>query len=253
MNNLDNQGIGRRLKEFRAKAGMSMVEIIIDLSTSMSQYSRLESGKISISVSTLRKVCEMYHCSANYILFGKEKNRKNILCRKLDGLKEATKRHTLKVLTCLLEEDGMEEQYGENPVYKLFYRGLLEMIPIDAKAAIPYVLKFERKFWWDAEQGIHIEISENEMIRQMNLTRFRWNVIMSESGTDDIRVPLRLHELFGYDMDFLVNNRLPDTGFFDECLHRKSIKYQDAVMAMFEKTVCIEEELRPYEGRGSSL
>ncbi len=57
-----------KLKEARKKAGYSQEEVSDIINTSRSNISKYETGALEPNLETLRKLCELYKVSADYIL-----------------------------------------------------------------------------------------------------------------------------------------------------------------------------------------
>ena len=160
---IDDAKIGERLRQLRICKSCKMIDVSIEFHISTAQYSRLEKGQIRVSADVLNKACKFYHTSIEFILFGESAAPKGGIFQKLDRYPEEKKRTALKILSCLVTADEREK---EEPYYKLFMDGLLERIPISAPSALPYVLEYERE-----RKGI----SENTAIRELGLSRFKWN------------------------------------------------------------------------------
>ena len=60
--------IGERLKEARKKAKMSQEEVAEILNTSRSNISKYENGNLEPNIQTLKKLCEIYNVSADYLI-----------------------------------------------------------------------------------------------------------------------------------------------------------------------------------------
>ena len=52
------QKIGQRIKDIRIKKGMSQIELAVELDYEKSNMSRLESGRVNPTISTLNKVSQ---------------------------------------------------------------------------------------------------------------------------------------------------------------------------------------------------
>lgn len=63
---------GKRIRSFRIKNNLTQAQFAETLDVSTNFISEVETGKKSISLETLCRLCEKYHLSADYILFGKE-------------------------------------------------------------------------------------------------------------------------------------------------------------------------------------
>lgn len=64
--------IGKRIRDYRVKNNLTQAQFAETLDVSTNFISEIETGKKNISLETLCRVCETYHLSADYILFGKD-------------------------------------------------------------------------------------------------------------------------------------------------------------------------------------
>lgn len=64
--------IGKRIRNFRIQNELKQAQLAESLDVSTNFISEIETGKKSISLETLCRLCEKYKLSADYILFGKE-------------------------------------------------------------------------------------------------------------------------------------------------------------------------------------
>lgn len=63
--------IGKRIRNFRINNNLTQAQFAESLNVSTNFISEIETGKKSISQDTLCRICESYHLSADYLLFGK--------------------------------------------------------------------------------------------------------------------------------------------------------------------------------------
>ncbi len=68
-----NMDIAQRLQELRKKAGYSQEQVAELLGLSRQAVSKWESGQGKPDIDNIVKLTEVYHVSADYILFGREK------------------------------------------------------------------------------------------------------------------------------------------------------------------------------------
>lgn len=228
---IKDSDIGARLRKLRLNTGAKMIDMAVEFDISMAQYSRLESGIARISVDVLDKACKYYDCTINYILFGQKNTCESIFFQKLQSFEEKDIRRFLKILCCLLDAEKIPSKYKDEPMYKIFVGGLLEMIPYTASNAMPYVLEYEKNL---------CRKSENTMIEELGLTRFKWNSIMRGTRVSDITIPLAISNRFGYDMDFLINNKISESLFFDEFFYQLKSEHQKNVMKLFDDIIKVE-------------
>lgn len=106
--------------------------------------------------------------------------------------------------------------------------GLLEMIPVHAPSAVMYVLEYEKN---------RKKVSENQMIRELGLTRFKWDSLIKDCNVHDITIPLTINNKYGYDMDFLINNKINCNMFFDNLFEKENPVKQKEIMEIFDLVV----------------
>lgn len=235
INDLD---VGTRLKNLRLDREEKMIDIALEFDISMAQYSRLESGKVRISVDVLGKACQYYNVSIDYILFGEQYSPKSFFFTKVQKFEEKDSRRFLKILSCLLNLHCFSKQQKQEPMYKIFAGGLLEMIPPDADNTMPFVLEYERNL-----QGK----SENTMIEELGLTRFKWNSIMNGTRVNDVNIPLAISNQFGYDLSFLIQNKLSANLFFDDLFFELEKTHQSHIVTLFDEIITKEGEIHLLE------
>lgn len=224
---IDDIEIGRRLQKLRESKGNNKTDLSIEFDISTAQYGRLENGKARLSTEILNKICTYYDTNINYVLFGESPSDNSIFFNKMDGFPQSDIRRFLKMLSCMFTIDN-DKKYYDEPFYKIFVNGLLEMIPVNAPSAAMYVLEYEKN---------RRKISENQMIRELKLTRFKWNTIMKNPYVHDISIPLEISNQYGYDMDFLINNRITCNMFFDKLYAGLSLEKQKNIMEIFDLIV----------------
>ena len=123
-------------------------------------------------------------------------------------------------------------------MYKMFAGGLLEMIPVTANNAMPYVLEYEK--------NIHRK-SDNDMIRLLGLSRFKWNSIMHGTRVSDIMIPFVISQQFGYDLNFLIQNQISENLFFDDFYQKLKKERQTRVMKLFDEILVLGGQELPIE------
>lgn len=238
MQSINNAGVGARLKELRLQQNIKKIDATMEFEISTSQYSRFENGNATISIEVLVKACVLYGCSMDYILWGIETKPQSIFFQRIDGDSEKNKRRYLKMLYYLMGNDIEAAMDKEDPMYKIFVDGLMEMIPVDAESAIPYVLEYEKS---------RLKVSENTLIEMLGITRYHWRCIMKGNKIGDVMIPVKIKELFGYDLEFLINNKITESMFFDKIYDGCSKKKQDQVMNLFESILRSEKNLQDKE------
>lgn len=222
--------IGKRLFLLRNKKHDREIDISIVLEISPAQYCRLEKGKNRITVDVLQKACAYYNVTAEYILFGTE-NMKSDILREFDGFSERTIRRLLKILSLLiLDIDYID---SDNAIYKLFMGGLMELVPIEAASAIPAVLLFEKN---------RRNVSENTIIKELGISRFIWTSIMKDKPIKNVEIPLKIQEQYGYNLDFLINNRICSNIYFEEFLPKELSEHHKRIIQVFDKIVAMQKQ-----------
>lgn len=63
---IDKSKIGEQLKELRLSRGWRQVEVADKVGLSRSQISNIESGKRALTLTTLKKFCEIYKIDISY-------------------------------------------------------------------------------------------------------------------------------------------------------------------------------------------
>lgn len=223
---IDDFEVGNRLKKLREDTGNNKTDLAIELNISTAQYGRLEGGKARITTEVLNKVCAYYNTSVNYILFGESPLYESVFFKKINKFPQSDIKRFLKILSCLfLSDTGNNKKYSEEPFYKIFMDGLLEMIPVHAPSAVMYVLEYEKN---------RKKVSENQMIRELGLTRFKWNTLIKDCNVHDITIPLTISNRYGYDMDFLINNKINCNMFFDNLFEKENPERQKVIMEIFD-------------------
>lgn len=72
---IDKEKIGAQLKELRTSRGWRQVEVADKVGLSRSQISNIESGKRALTLSTLKRFCEVFNIDISY--FGIETDNYN--------------------------------------------------------------------------------------------------------------------------------------------------------------------------------
>ncbi len=229
---IDDFEVGNRLKTLRESKGNNKTDLAIELDISTAQYGRLENGKARITTEVLNKVCAYYNTSINYVLFGETPLYTSVFFEKINGRPQTDIKRFLKILSCLFPLKN-NKKYSEEPFYKIFMDGLLEMIPDNASSSIMYVLEYEKN---------RKKASENQMIRELGLTRFKWNTLIKDHNIHDITIPLTISNQYGYDLDFLINNKISDNMFFDNLFTTETPGKQKEIMQIFDMVVKSGEE-----------
>lgn len=75
-----------RIRKAREELGYTREKFAEKLGVSVSYLAELERGRTNISVKTLIKVCEVLGLSADYVLFGAERNTDRALVNKINRI-----------------------------------------------------------------------------------------------------------------------------------------------------------------------
>lgn len=67
-----NEEIGLRIQNKRIERNMTGVELGTYLSVNANQVSRIETGKVKCKLEYIFILCQIFECSADYLLFGTE-------------------------------------------------------------------------------------------------------------------------------------------------------------------------------------
>lgn len=63
---IDKKKIGKQLKELRLSRGWRQVEVAEKVGLSRSAISNIEAGKRALTLSTLKRFCEIYHIDVSF-------------------------------------------------------------------------------------------------------------------------------------------------------------------------------------------
>lgn len=74
MNNNSSTAIGKRLAEIRRSNHITQEKLAEMLGVSPKHISHIECGTSSLSLKNLMQFCQIFHCSLDYIMFGRNIN-----------------------------------------------------------------------------------------------------------------------------------------------------------------------------------
>ena len=77
-----------RIRKAREESGLTREQFAEKLDVSVSYLAELERGKTGISVKMLIKVCNVLGLSADYVLFGKSRDRDTLLLDRIHRIDE---------------------------------------------------------------------------------------------------------------------------------------------------------------------
>lgn len=102
-----------RIKQLRTQQNYTQRQLADYLGISQSLYAKYESGDRNIKLSQLIKLCDVYGCQEEYILYGEGKSENTLMFqnKKMD-LKTITKMN--KICRNLKEMIQLNEKYFEN-------------------------------------------------------------------------------------------------------------------------------------------
>ncbi|MCD7873077.1 MAG: helix-turn-helix domain-containing protein [Clostridiales bacterium] len=93
----DNKEIGLRIREMREIQKLSR-ENLAELANISTQFlADIETGKKGMTVNTLKKLCCALHISADYVVYGAEKNDAFEISPMLCGLNEETQKELAEI------------------------------------------------------------------------------------------------------------------------------------------------------------
>ena len=98
--------IGERLLERRIQLNLTQQQVCDQLYIMQTHYSRIETGKIGISIEMLLKICEILDVSTDYILTGKISNQgESLLIQYYNKLTEKQKHYVTQHIKLFYEEN----------------------------------------------------------------------------------------------------------------------------------------------------
>jgi len=98
--------MGERLRERRLQLNMTQQQVCDKLCIMQTHYSRIETGKIGISIDMLLKLCEILEVSTDYILLGKISNgNESLLVQYYNKLTEKQKHYITQHIKLFYEEN----------------------------------------------------------------------------------------------------------------------------------------------------
>ena len=77
--------MNQRIKQLRKQYKFRQREVADYLNISQSQYAKIEMGERNLKLTKLIKLCDLYHCSEEYLLYGEKEPDKNIPFFKRDN------------------------------------------------------------------------------------------------------------------------------------------------------------------------
>ncbi len=97
---------GERLRKIRESKKCSQESFAFELGMSLTNYSKMERGEYNVALTTLNKLHDKYHVSADYLLFGEDKKPEQVLYE-IHNLNDTQK---LRILLRLFEYFGIEKE-----------------------------------------------------------------------------------------------------------------------------------------------
>ena len=66
--------LGQRVRQFRVEFGMTGAELARKIGVDQSTVSQIEIGRNAPSVQVLKRLCEIFECSSDVLIFGEERD-----------------------------------------------------------------------------------------------------------------------------------------------------------------------------------
>lgn len=104
----DKKAVGMRIKEARKNKGMTQCGLSLCLDyTSERQLQRIESGETSCSVDKLMEISQILDVSADYLLFGTDRNRSERFVKCFEGKSGKQTEYLCRLLETAGENMGL--------------------------------------------------------------------------------------------------------------------------------------------------
>ena len=98
--------IGERIQTRRNQLNMTQEQVCKHLDIYQTYYSRIENGKVGVSIEMLLKLCEILDVSADYVLTGKISNKnESLLVEYYNKLNEKQKHYITQHIKLFYEEN----------------------------------------------------------------------------------------------------------------------------------------------------
>lgn len=196
MDNSMKMSIGENIKQLREENGISRINLATELGYSTAQYGKIEKGEQNLDCHGLISLCRFVHCRPERIVFGERESEERVVPDYFSMYSEAEKRRTFCSLYILL---GCRRLSAPLSFHKLFGTDLLREIPDTEKNIIPSVLEYERK---------SRNLTRRGMIEFLEISKNKYYALLDGQELSSIRSLIKLTEKLGYDMTFLLMNKI---------------------------------------------
>lgn len=205
MNYSIGQEIGFNINRLREKKGISRLELSMELHYSTSQFSKLEHGYLRLDCQALIRLCQVFQCIPEEIVYGPQESKGLSLPVELfEPYSEKEKRSLFRKIYAVLDC----EKRVKSPVFhKMFGGRMLEEIPVEEQNVIPYILELERnqRNW-----------NKKEMIDEIHIPKNQYYELLKGRRLPSLMALIGMQQKFGYDMTFLLFNRVRQEFFLQE-------------------------------------
>ncbi len=95
----DKKAVGRRIKQLRKSKGLTQHGLagLLDY-TGSRQLQRIETGETSCTVEKLMEIAQILETSTDFLLFGQERDNKDLYGKVFEGKNSSQKQYLLAVL-----------------------------------------------------------------------------------------------------------------------------------------------------------
>lgn len=199
--------IWENIRQLREENGMSRTSLAAELGYSAAQYGKIERGEQRLDCHGLIALCRFAHCRPEQIVFGEKETGDDIVPDYFLDYSEDQKRRLFRSLYILLECHKME---ASPSFHKLFGTDLLREIPVSETNIIPLVLEYERK---------SLNLTRRGMIQFLGISKNKYYSLLDGEELSSINCLIKLTQKLGYDMTFLLVNRVRPALFLSELSH----------------------------------
>lgn len=210
--------IGKNIRELREEHGVSRINMAMEMGYSQSNYGKIESGQQQLACQGLIILCKQFSCKPERIVFGEKDTAPQFLSYFAE-YSEYEKRRILRMLYLFLKCQNIKAKAS---FHKIFGSDILSKIPPEEENVLPLVLEYERKAK---------DITRSKMISFLGISKNKYYNLLSGEPLSNIDTLIMLHEKLGYDMSFLLLNRVNPELFFSVISHSWNSREQE----LFEK------------------
>lgn len=193
--------IGQNIKQLREAHGISPLEMSMELGYTQSNYGKIEKGKVQIHCQELIAICKFFHCRPEQILFGETQTTQQQCPDFFDEYSEFDKRRILRMFYILY---NCQKKEADTAFHRFYGSDLLNKIPVEEENVLPYVLEYERKLK---------NLPKTKMIQFLGISKNRYYSLIGGTPLSSIDVLLALQKKLGYDLSFLLFNRVNPEAF----------------------------------------